>query len=128
VTYILDTCTFIWLCSAPQSLSPTARECIDDPSSALALSDASVLEITLKWSAGKLSLPAPPRMWVETQAQTWSLALLPISRDDMYRAGELPSHHRDPFDRLLVSATLNHGATIITPDDMIRKYPVPTCW
>ncbi len=42
--------------------------------------------------------------------------------------GKLPDHHRDPFDRMLVSQALQHGLTIVTPDEAVRAYPVPTLW
>jgi PIN domain nuclease of toxin-antitoxin system len=128
VTYILDTCTFVWLCSEPQRLSPSARDAIDAAGSDLALSDVSVLELTLKWSAGKLVLPEPPRTWVEGQLGAWSLRAVPLSRDEVYRASELPDHHRDPFDRLLVATALATGATILTPDEAIHRYPVSWRW
>ena len=113
---MLDTCTLIWLCSSPDKLSATARELIDAPETRLLLSEASVLEIALKWTAGKLGLPDPPRRWVESQ--TWSLCRA-LGREDMYRAGELPDHHRDPFDRLLVAAAIRANAIILTPDDAV---------
>ena len=65
------------------------------------LSDVSALEITLKWNAGKITLPDPPRQWVERQISEWELDCLGLKRDDIYRAAELPAHHRDSFDRLL---------------------------
>ncbi len=49
-------------------------------------------------------------------------------REDMYRAGELPHHHRDPFDRLLVAAAIRANATILTPDDAVQRYPVSCRW
>jgi len=128
VTYLLDTCTFIWLCTEPGKLSDAAREAIDGSDSILVLSDASVLEITLKWGAGKIGLPDPPRHWVEEQMRIWALDSSPISRQDMYRSSELPEHHRDPFDRLLVAATLNLNATLLTPDTLIHRYPVSCRW
>ena len=128
MNYLLDTCTFIWLCAEPEQLSSAARELIDAPENSLLLSDVSVLEITLKWSAGKIALPDPPKRWVETQAAIWALAYRPIERADMYRAGELPRHHQDPFDRLLVAAALNLNATILTPDKAIQQYPVSYRW
>lgn len=126
--HILDTCTFIWLCSEPSLLSRAARQLIDDPRNDPALSDVSVMEITMKWSAGRIELPDPPRIWIEAQTQTWNLTALVLTREDIYRSGELPEHHRDPFDRLLVGSALNHNATIITPDAAIRKYPVSSAW
>ena len=126
--HILDTCTFIWLCSKPSALSKAARLAIDDPSRELAISDVSVMEITMKWAAGKIELPDPPRTWIETQARIWNLASLALTRDDIYRSGELADHHRDPFDRLLVGSALTRNAAIVTPDAAIGKYPVSICW
>lgn len=126
--FLLDTCAFIWLCADPDKLSETAKQAIDDRGSTLLLSDVSVLEITLKWSAGKLVLPDPPKYWVEAQAAVWSLNIQPLDRTVIYRAGELPEHHRDPFDRLLVASALELNATIITPDEAIHRYPVSYRW
>jgi PIN domain nuclease of toxin-antitoxin system len=126
--YLLDTCTFIWLCAEPERLSDVARSAIDSTDSSLLLSDASALEITLKWNAGKIELPDPPRHWIESQISAWSLDCRSIEREDIYRSSELPHHHRDPFDRLLVAAAINLNATILTPDDAIRAYPVSCRW
>ena len=125
---MLDTCTFIWLCSSPGKLSSTATEIIDAPQTRLLLSEVSVLEIALKWSAGKLRLPDPPRRWIESQVAIWSLDCRALGREDMYRAAELPQHHRDPFDRLLVAAALRANAVVLTPDAASRRYPVSSRW
>jgi PIN domain nuclease of toxin-antitoxin system len=127
-TYLLDTCTFIWLCAESERLSKTAKDAIDTPEAVLLLSDVSILEITLKWSAGKLDLPDPPRHWIENQSTAWALNIQPLDRAVIYRAGELPNHHRDPFDRLLVAMALNLNATILTPDKAIHQYPVSYRW
>ena len=126
--YLLDTCTLIWLAAEPERLSAAARHAIDAADSALLFSDVSVLEITLKWTAGKITLPDPPRQWVERQVAQWELDCLSLTRDDIYRASELPMHHRDPFDRLLVAVALGAGAAILTPDDAIHDYPVSYRW
>jgi PIN domain nuclease of toxin-antitoxin system len=128
VICILDTCTFIWLCSEPSALSEKARMVIDDAGMDLTLSDVSAMEITMKWTAGKIVLPDPPRIWIEAQARKWALASVEVTRNDIYRSGELPDHHRDPFDRLLIATAINQEATILTPDVSIRRYPVSTCW
>ena len=126
--YLLDTCTFIWLCAEPERLSETAENAINASDASLLFSDISALEMTLKWSAGKITFPDPPRLWIESQITTWNLECRPISRSDIYRAGELPDHHRDPFDRLLVATALNLDATILTPDKAIHQYPVSYRW
>ena len=126
--YLLDTCTLIWLCTEPERLSATAMEAIDASDSVLLCSDVSALEIVLKWNAGKMILPDPPRHWVEQQIAAWGLDCLSLRRPDIYRASELPAHHRDPFDRLLVAAALGATATILTPDKAIHAYPVSCRW
>lgn len=125
---LLDTCTFIWLCAEPDRLSSSARAALDDPGNALLLSDVSTLEITLKWTAGKLALPEPPRLWMEAQILTWSIEQVDLRREHMYRASELPGYHKDPFDRLLIATALTSGATIVTPDTAIHAYPVSWTW
>lgn len=126
--YLLDTCTFIWLCSEPGQLSSAMVSAANASDSRLVLSHVSVMEISFKWTAGKIQLPSPPRMWVEEQVATWEMESLAIQADDAYRATELAQIHKDPFDRLLVSAALNQNLTILTPDDWIRRYPVSTLW
>lgn len=125
---MLDTCSFIWLCVEPDRLSPTARHLLDDDRNTLLFSDVSALEIALKWTSGKLRLPAPPRRWVEDQIRQWGLQQVGITREHMYRISELPRHHSDPFDRLLVASALDQDATIVTPDKAIQAYPVAWEW
>ncbi|MEI7436647.1 MAG: type II toxin-antitoxin system VapC family toxin [bacterium] len=125
---LLDTCTFIWLCTEPARLPNTVQRLIDANETELVLGDVSALEISLKWRSGKIALPEPPRGWVERQMGIWFIRSLPISREHIYRTSELPEHHRDPFDRLLVAAALVEGATILTPDTAIHRYPVSWRW
>lgn len=126
--YLLDTCTLIWLSTEPGKLSPASVRAIDASGPALLWSDVSALEIALKWGAGKLVLPDPPRHWIESQISSWNLDCLSLRRADIYRASELPAHHRDPFDRLLVAVALGSNATILTPDEAVRQYPVSCLW
>ena len=128
MSYLLDTCTFIWLCSEPDRLPGSVVSLIQSADTSLMLSDVTALEISLKWSAGKITLPGPPRHWIETQAAMWSLQFRAIGREDIYRPGELPEHHKDPFDRLLVATAINVNATILTPDEAVQKYPVSWKW
>jgi len=119
---------FLWICAEPKRLSSKVRTRLADEGAELLLSDAVVFEICLKWLSGKLDLPAPPRSWVTEQARIWSAARLPITLETIYRSTELPVHHRDPFDRLLVSAALEHSLPIVTPDELIQRYPVQWIW
>jgi PIN domain nuclease of toxin-antitoxin system len=125
---LLDTCTFIWLCADPAHLSDPARKALSEAGAELLLSDVSVLEVCLKWQTGKLQLPAPPRSWLEEQVRIWRAARTPIARSAIYRSTELPDLHRDPFDRLLVATAIEESATVVTPDEWIRRYPVSCLW
>jgi PIN domain nuclease of toxin-antitoxin system len=126
--YLLDTCVFLWLCAAPKRLSPKVKKLFADEEAELILSDVAILEISLKWLSGKLELPSPPRSWVAEQARIWGTSTLPISRETVFRTSELPKHHRDPFDRLLVSAAMESSLAIVTPDRWIHLYPVQWIW
>ena len=125
---LLDTCTFIWLCADPARLSPTVKRTLAAPDAAPVLSHVSILEITLKWSSGKIGLPAPPRQWIGEQVATWRIELLQITPDDIFRASELPKLHADPFDRLLVATALSRRLSLLTPDEWMKQYPVHCLW
>jgi PIN domain nuclease of toxin-antitoxin system len=125
---LLDTCTFLWLVAAPGNLSPATSAAIDRTDTELLLSDCSVWELCLKWRGGKIQLPRPPRLWVEEQVQIWRIQPLPIERTHLYRVTELPDHHRDPFDRLLVAQAIEEGLTVATPDPHFPPYPVAVLW
>ncbi len=128
VRYLLDTCVFVWLTCEPGRLSPLARQAIDDPRHQIVLSDVSIWEICLKWEARKIKLPSPPRAWCEVQILLWKLKSLEITRNHMFRSTELPSHHRDPFDRLLAAQALEEGLKLLTPDNSLHQYPVAVIW
>ncbi|MEW6277265.1 MAG: type II toxin-antitoxin system VapC family toxin [Candidatus Eremiobacterota bacterium] len=125
---LLDTCTLLWMAGAPDQLGQTVRQAIDRPETELWVSDCSVWEICLKWEAGKLTLPLPPRSWVEQQRRAWTWNALPIARSHIFRVSELPLHHRDPFDRLLVAQAIEEEMVLATPDPRIARYPVAVCW
>ncbi len=125
--FLLDTCTFLWLTSDPARLSDRATESLNGATN-LYLSDASVWEICLKWQAGKFKFPTPPRTWCEDQISVWNLESVNIQRSHMFRVTELPTHHKDPFDRLIVAQALEENLVIVTPDAHIGSYPVHVVW
>jgi PIN domain nuclease of toxin-antitoxin system len=128
VKLVLDACTLVWLASSPDQLSDVVASAVNDVATDLFLSDGSVWEICLKWGAGKLQLPKPPRLWIEEQRRAWNIDAVPIERNHLYRVSELPAHHRDPFDRLLVAQAIENGLTIATPDPLIVLYPAAVLW
>jgi PIN domain nuclease of toxin-antitoxin system len=116
VNCLLDTCSFLWLALQPTRLSNTAAAVLNDAENVLFFSHASAWEITLKHSAGKLSLPDTPRLWLAPRLHFFQVQPLPIEMEGLILSGELPCEHSDPFDRLLAAQAISRGFSIITPD------------
>lgn len=125
---LLDTFTFVSLVSDPYKLGGTARAVLDDITNRFFLSDASVLEICLKYNDGTLEMPEAPRSWVKKQCEIWQVRSLPITREHSFRLSELPYHHDDAIDRILVATALAEELPIVTEDENIQKYPVSVIW
>ena len=125
---LLDTCTFLWLATDAPELSSTARDSCRDPGNEVFLSAVSVWEIAIKYRLGRLALPEPPVRYVVSR-RTW-LQIEPLAFDETGAAHDalLPAHHRDPFDRALVSQAILGGMSIVTPDAEIERYPAPVLW
>lgn len=125
---LLDTHAFLWWILESPKLSELAWEAIADESNELLFSVVSGWEISIKVGVGKLELPDVPRDFVTEQVLLNDLKVLPVSLDHALRVYELPDHHQDPFDRLLVSQALAEETPILSADPAIRRYPVETIW
>ena len=125
---LLDTFPFVWLASEPTKLSRKATDVLSDESNEFFLSDTSVLELCLKYNEGSLDMPQAPRDWVENQRELWRIKALPLRREAAYRLSELPYHHDDAIDRLLVATALSEGLALLTHDENLCNYPVKTIW
>ena len=112
---LLDTCTFLWLAADDPRLTAAARTKCRDPENEIYLSALSAWEISIKHRLGLLPLPEAPARYV-TSRRSW-LLIEPLAFDEACAAHDalLPPHHRDPFDRGLVSQAILHGMTIVTP-------------
>ena len=128
MTLLLDTCTFLWLLSDDPRLPLRARTECRTPSNAVYLSALSVWEITIKYRLGRLPLPESPELFVASRRQRLQIEPLPYDERDAVHDILLPPHHRDPFDRGLVSQAILRGLTIVTPDPLIACYPAPVLW
>ena len=125
---LLDTATFIWMAEGHAKLSASARSLIADASNELFLSAASAWEIAVKHGLGRLDLRVPPDEYVWQQRQLHRIESLPIDEAAALQSAKLPDVHRDPFDRILVSQAILGGMAIVTPDRLIKMYPVRTVW
>lgn len=122
---LLDTQVFLWYISADSRLPVTYRDAIRDPANEVYLSVASIWEAVIKYAVGKLSLPEPPGEYLPRERTAHQIATLPIEEPSLIHLAGLPPLHRDPFDRIIVAQTLQHGMTLVTVDDVVRGYPVP---
>jgi len=127
---ILDTCTFLWLASVPTRLSRLAVDLIANPENEAMLSAVSAWEIGVKHALGRLPLPQElsPGAFIPEARMRHRLAALPIEEGDTFELGRLPPLHQDPFDRMLICQAIGRQAVILTPDPLIRQYPVAVRW
>ena len=126
--FLLDTVTFIWMAEGHSKLSAGAQSLISDASNELFLSAASAWEIAVKHDLGRLALRVPPDEYVSQQRQLHRIESLSIDEAATLQSAKLPDVHRDPFDRILISQAILAGMAIVTPDRLIRMYPVRTVW
>jgi PIN domain nuclease of toxin-antitoxin system len=125
---LLDTHAFIWWDSAPDELSARASALCMDPENELILSVASLWEMQVKAQLGKLTLRGSMRSLVEGQQESNRLQLLPIRPEHTYALDDLPFHHKDPFDRIIVAQAKVEGLCVLSHDSIIRKYPITVEW
>lgn len=125
---LLDTCAFLWIAKNDEHLSTAAREAFCSPENTVFLSSVSAWEISVKWSMKKLSLPYPPLHFIPRERKRHFINKLPFSEKDTFHLASLPLIHKDPFDRMLVCQAIEHGLTVLTCDQYIRRYPVQTLW
>ena len=125
---MLDTQCWLWMNAAPDRFSPEPRRLIETPETTLFLSSASVLEIAIKYALGKLQLPVRPSDYVPSRLEQTRVIALPISHEHALRSGELPAHHRDPFDRLLVAQAQLERLPLLTSDRALATYDADFIW
>lgn len=121
---LLDTQCWLWMAAAPERLSRRARRIVEDSDNELLLSAASAWEIAIKHALGKLLLPEPPELYVPSRMIALRTVPLAIEHAHALRVATLPSHHRDPFDRLLVAHALVDRLPVMTADAVFKRYGV----
>jgi PIN domain nuclease of toxin-antitoxin system len=124
---LLDSHAFLWALSGDTRMSTRAREIFEGPSS-LSLSIVSIWEILIKVQLGKLGLPRPAASYIFSELVKNKIATLPIRLDHLIAYENLPLHHRDPFDRMLIAQGIKEELPIITADRNFQNYSVRTIW
>jgi len=121
---LVDTHALLWWLADDPQLSSAARDAIADPANEPLVSAASVWEIAIKCSLGKLRAPDELPQRISEEGFAW----LPISAQHAWQVRDLPTHHADPFDRLLVVQALIERLPIITTDAHFGEYGVEVRW
>ncbi len=125
---LLDTHTFLWFIEGDARVGPDARREILEPGNVRLLSVASLWEIAIKASTGKLKQHNSFENLVQVQVFGNAIDLLGISAKHLDIVQNLPFHHRDPFDRLLVAQALSDDLTLLSRDGALSAYGVPVLW
>jgi len=125
---LLDTHTFLWLASCPEKLSHTALAACEDPANQPYLSVVSAWEIQIKRQIGRLQLDVPLDQMIQGQQSANDLRILPVELHHVYTLDELPLHHNDPFDRLLIAQAKAEQAWLVSIDRQFEPYPVTVLW
>lgn len=110
--------------SDPDRLCDETRAIIQDVRNSILFSAASAWEIAIKYRLGKLPLPEPPASYVPDRMRRSGTSPLPVDHAHTLRTAELPDHHRDPFDRVLVAQAQLLDLTIITANEQLSAYDV----
>lgn len=126
--FLLDTHTFLWMTMAPERLGESARRLLDQAATSVLLSVASVWEIAIKTSLGKLELPGSPSGFLEEQLAATRTTVLPVTFQHAVRTADLPWYHRDPFDRLIVAQALYEKLPLLSGDSTLDGYEVERIW
>ena len=125
---LLDTHTFLWFIEGNLNLSDVARDLIEDQANQRFLSVASLWEMSIKVSIGKLELGMTFTELVKREVYGNAIELLEIQPEHLDELAKLPFHHKDPFDRLMIAQSLAEGIPIVTKDAAFRSYPVSLLW
>jgi PIN domain nuclease of toxin-antitoxin system len=120
---LLDTHVFLWLNTEPERLGDHLA-LVENPRHGRLVSAASAWEIAIKSSIGRLSLPEPVARWMPARLASIGATPLPVEHAHALAVADLPPHHRDPFDRLLVAQAQLLGVALLTSDRQIARYDV----
>jgi PIN domain nuclease of toxin-antitoxin system len=125
---LLDTHAFIWWDSAPDKLSPRVLDLCRDRTNDVLFSVVSAWEMQIKLQLGKLKLDLPLAKMIASQQEINNIQVLSITLPHVLALQKLPLHHKDPFDRLLVTQANSEKALLVTSDSKFAGYPDQVIW
>ena len=125
---LVDTHAILWWLAGDERLSKRARKILEDPENKRWVSIASLWEIAIKMSSGRLPAEGLTLGTIAGLLKAQQFAILPVRLEDLLRLELLPWLHRDPLDRLIVAQALEEGISLLTADGAMSQYPVQTIW
>ncbi|MCX7112874.1 MAG: type II toxin-antitoxin system VapC family toxin [Proteobacteria bacterium] len=125
---LLDTHAFLWLRTAPDKITSKVLAAYYDMENDVFLSMASVWEMQIKWQLGKLELEIPLGKLIDDQCVNNGLQILPIETHHVYALADLPFHHKDPFDRLILTQSKLENLLLSSADTIFFQYDVNLFW
>lgn len=125
---LLDAHALLWFLSGSSRLSARALACIQDTQNTIFVSPATLWEIGIKDSLGKLTLPEPFEQLFPARLEASGILILPILVPHLHQHRNLPPHHHDPFDRLVIAQALAEDMTLVSCDDEFPAYGVKLLW
>jgi PIN domain nuclease of toxin-antitoxin system len=128
VNVLLDTHVWLWALLSPERLSERAVDALENPENSLLFSAASSWEISIKYALKKLKLPEPHARYIPTRLERLGVTPMSVEHVHALRVSELPHHHRDPFDRLLIAQAQLEEATVATADPQFLLYDIDVLW
>ena len=125
---LFDTHSFIWWADEPTKLSRAALAALENENNRLFVSDVSIWEMQIKVQLGKIKLKLLLQDLLESQQRDNAVEILSITTEHILALNNLPFHHKDPFDRLLIAQGIVEDFTIVTVDSALSAYPAKVLW
>lgn len=125
---LLDTHAFLWWVEGTPALGRRARAAVANPDNEVFISIASCWELAIKLSLGKLRLTQRLDRFIPEQLTLNGFSLFAVELRHVVGVADLPFHHRDPFDRLLVAQALQDQLAVVSADRVFRRYGVTVIW
>ena len=126
--YLLDTMVWLWSVGPTEKIGRAGLEILTSGAEEIYFSAASSWEIAIKARLGKFTLPEAPGRYVPRRLTDQGIRPLSVTQDHSLKVYDLPLHHHDPFDRMIIAQALAEEMVVLTADRLFKKYPVEIVW
>ena len=126
--YLLDTVAWLWSVYSVERLGDEARAILENGKEEIYLSAATPWEVSIKMRLGKLNLPGPPSHVIPAYMARQGLRPVSVTHVHAVKVYDLPLHHSDPFDRIIIAQAVVEEMTVLTSDRIFEKYPIDVVW